>query len=68
MGEGIRYVYICDIWISITDDVLLPGDLIHFRVFGMHMFLINSVQVAQDLFDKRSRVYSDRPEIAVMSM
>ncbi|KAF8904513.1 cytochrome P450 [Mucidula mucida] len=55
-------------WLRYTEWAKVYGDLIHFRVFGMHMFLINSVQVAQDLFDKRSRVYSDRPEIAVMSM
>lgn len=37
------------------------GDLVHMRVFGQHIVIVNSVETATDLFEKRSKLYSDRP-------
>ena len=36
------------------------GDLVHVHVLGSHTIYINSLTVAQDLFEKRSRLYSSR--------
>ena len=33
----------------------------HFNVFGQHIVVLNSHKVAQDLLNKRSGIYSDRP-------
>lgn len=46
----------------------LPGDLIHVRVFGQHTVIVNSLKVANDLFEKRSHVYSDRPSVPMIDM
>ncbi|TFY79082.1 hypothetical protein EWM64_g4930 [Hericium alpestre] len=35
--------------------------LIHLNVCGTHIFIVNSAEVANDLFEKRSALYSDRP-------
>ncbi|EIW85707.1 cytochrome P450 [Coniophora puteana RWD-64-598 SS2] len=36
------------------------GELIRCRHFGRDLFIINSERIAQDLFERRSRIYSDR--------
>ncbi|KAF9266522.1 cytochrome P450 [Marasmius fiardii PR-910] len=43
----------------------LYGDYIHMDFFGQHMLVVNSWKVADELFEKRSRIYSDRPFIAM---
>ncbi|KAF8154861.1 putative monooxygenase [Crassisporium funariophilum] len=37
------------------------GDIMHVDIFGQSMVVINSTQMAKDLLDKRSNIYSDRP-------
>lgn len=32
-------------------------------MFGQDMIIVNSVEIATELFDKRSTIYSDRPTI-----
>lgn len=39
----------------------LAGDLIYLDLMGQPALLINSRKVANDLMDKRSSIYSDRP-------
>ncbi len=38
------------------------------HALGQNLVVINSAEVAEDLLAKRSRIYSDRPEITVMGM
>lgn len=42
-------------------DVLATGDIIQVDVLGKPMLIINTRDVARDLIDKRSAIYSDRP-------
>ncbi|KAJ7596430.1 hypothetical protein C8J56DRAFT_710223, partial [Mycena floridula] len=37
--------------------------LIHFRVFNQHLMVINSLDVAGELLNKRSALSSDRPTV-----
>ena len=37
------------------------GDIVHLKVLGQRMIVLNTVKAARDLLDKRSSVYSDRP-------
>ena len=46
-----------------TNSDTAPGDLLYSRVLGQHIIIISSIQVAQDLLDKRSAIYSDRPQL-----
>ncbi|KAI0058839.1 cytochrome P450 [Artomyces pyxidatus] len=40
------------------------SDIIHFQVLGRHIVSINSFKAANDLLDKKSGIYSDRPRLA----
>ncbi|KAF9456701.1 cytochrome P450 [Collybia nuda] len=37
------------------------GDVIHLRLLGQPVIVLNSIQAAMDLLDKRGAIYSDRP-------
>ncbi|KAG1742264.1 cytochrome P450 [Suillus paluster] len=39
------------------------GKFIHSRILGIDLVVINSEKIAQELLDKRSAIYSDRPVI-----
>ena len=41
-----------------------PGDVVHLEIFGKHMIILNTFEAAQDLMERRSAIYSDRPSIA----
>ncbi|KIJ26837.1 hypothetical protein M422DRAFT_785117 [Sphaerobolus stellatus SS14] len=44
--------------------LLIPsqGDMVYYRVFGQGILALGSVKRCHDLFDKRSSIYSSRPE------
>ncbi|TFK53785.1 cytochrome P450 [Heliocybe sulcata] len=44
------------------------GDLIHFTAFGQHIIVINSAKVANDLFERRSNIYSDKPHVPMVNL
>ncbi|KAJ8508022.1 hypothetical protein ONZ45_g9663 [Pleurotus djamor] len=46
----------------------MVGDIVHVTIFGRHVVLVNSLSIANDLFEKRSRLYSDRPELTMLTM
>lgn len=50
---------------SHTNAGITLGDLVYSRVLGQHIIIIGSMQVARDLLDKRSVIYSDRPVLRV---
>ncbi|KAJ8699322.1 hypothetical protein PTI98_002448 [Pleurotus ostreatus] len=41
------------------------GDVMYFRVLGRDIIVLDSVQAATELLEKRSELYSDRPNFAV---
>jgi len=43
---------------AVSDGV--SGDLVYVNIFGFSMLFVNSADVARDLFEKRSSLYSDR--------
>ena len=40
--------------------MVIGSDLIHFDVLGSHIVVVNSAKAANELFEKRSAIYSDR--------
>lgn len=42
---------------------LLIGDIVAVSVFGQEMLIVNSAQLAIDMLEKRSGIYSDRPSM-----
>ncbi|KAG8691423.1 hypothetical protein FRC11_004057, partial [Ceratobasidium sp. 423] len=45
----------------------LNSDIISLTAVGQTIIILNSVEVATELMDQRSRIYSDRPQLRVMS-
>ncbi|KAG6861527.1 hypothetical protein C0995_015260 [Termitomyces sp. Mi166 len=55
-------------WKTYTRWAKKYGDLIYINVLGVRLVIINSEEVAEELVEKRSSNYNDRPEITVMTM
>ncbi|KAJ7681389.1 cytochrome P450 [Mycena rosella] len=55
-------------WLTYTDWKLRYGDIVHARIFGQHIILVNSLKTATDLFEKRSHLYSDRPAAPMIDL
>ncbi|KAI0760097.1 cytochrome P450 [Fomes fomentarius] len=43
------------------------SDIIHLRALGMHIVVLNSVYLVNELLEKRSSIYSDRPELVMFN-
>ncbi len=44
------------------------GDVMHLQVFNRNMIILNTAEAAIDLMDKRSSIYSDRPDFPIFRM
>ena len=54
-GEYFLYSFIYELF-----SIYIGSDILHLKIFGTHMFILNSATVARELLDKRSAIYSDR--------
>ncbi len=43
------------------------GDVVFYRVFGTKIIMLNTIEVAAELLDKRSANYSDRPRMVMQN-
>ncbi|KAF8158898.1 cytochrome P450 [Mycena galopus ATCC 62051] len=48
--------------------IYLPGDVVHAKVFGAHVLILNLVKAATELLEKRAAIYSDRPRIPIVPL
>jgi len=48
---------------QITPSCSTVGDIVSVSIFGQRMIILNNVQQAMDMLDKKSSIYSDRPII-----
>ncbi|KAG0704307.1 cytochrome P450 [Suillus ampliporus] len=53
-------------WLTYTQWHAVYGDLVFVRILDQEVVVINSQRVAEELLDKRSRIYSDRPYVATL--
>ena len=51
-----------------TSNKTLPGDILHLTVFGQHIVVLNSIESAVTLLEKRSDRYSDRPVFPMLEL
>ena len=47
---------------------LLSGDLVYLNVLGNSLLYCNSAEMAYELFERRSAIYSDRPYIPMLDL
>ncbi|KAI0030170.1 cytochrome P450 [Vararia minispora EC-137] len=52
-----------NIWEAFTHLRERYGDIVYLNVLGQPMIILNSLQAAQDLLDRHSAIYSDRPRM-----
>lgn len=50
-------------WLTYTEWIKEYGDIIYIKTFGQPMIILGSLKAANELFDKRSSIYSDRPRM-----
>ncbi|KAG1847809.1 uncharacterized protein F5891DRAFT_934618, partial [Suillus fuscotomentosus] len=55
-------------WLTYIAWGKIYGKIIHCRILGIDMIIINSESIARELLDKRSAIYSDRPVIPTNEM
>lgn len=53
---------------ALNGNVCLSGDVIHLRVFGQSIVVLNSLCAVGELFEKRSANYSDRLQTEMMTL
>ncbi|KAF8573501.1 cytochrome P450 [Ramaria rubella] len=54
-------------WETFTQWTKEYGDLLYLEIYGNPIVIVNSTSVAADLFEKRSKIYSDRAEFPMMN-
>ncbi|KAJ8093033.1 hypothetical protein AAF712_002388 [Marasmius tenuissimus] len=55
-------------WRTYADWSKLYGPLVHFRIYNMHFVVVNSRELAHAMFERRSRIYSDRPYVPMLDL
>ncbi|PFH47781.1 hypothetical protein AMATHDRAFT_87514 [Amanita thiersii Skay4041] len=50
-------------WLTYTEWAKDYGDIIYLQTLGQPLVILNSLKVINDLFEKRSTIYSDRPRM-----
>ena len=53
-------------WLTFTEWSKKYGDLTRIKLFGTDVIYTNSLEVAHELFEKRSSVYSCRPQSTML--
>ncbi|TDL20318.1 cytochrome P450 [Rickenella mellea] len=53
-------------WLKYSALAKQYGDIVHVEVFGKHILILNSLEGAVDLCEKRSHIYSDRPRMPMV--
>ena len=54
--------------VSVDGRDSLAGDIVHVKIFGKHVIMLNSARAVNDLLDKRSSIYSDRPHLPLIKL
>ncbi|KAH9478384.1 Cytochrome P450 monooxygenase 208 [Psilocybe cubensis] len=47
---------------------IYKSQILHIEAFGQHIVVLNNREDAEELLDRRAKLYSDRPEIPVMKL
>lgn len=50
-----------------ANDFYLEGDILYLSILGRPMIIINSVEVARELLDKKGATFSERPHSVVVN-
>ena len=48
--------------------LIISGDILYASAFGNHVVVINSLKVAEEIFERRAKLYNDRPVIPIVEV
>lgn len=72
VGEAVWCVCVCDVFASGLEWLIGVGvglgDIVYMNVLGNDLVIINSTRTANELFEKRSYLYADRPKMPVLQL
>ena len=61
VAKNIRYGVVALLEnVEIAYDII-KGDIMHVDILGQSFLIVSSLKIAEDLLEKRSSIYSDRP-------
>lgn len=55
-------------WVTYSEWHKKYGDLVYLNVLGTSLLYVNSAEMAYELFEKRSSIYSDRPIVPMLDL
>ncbi|KAF8817039.1 cytochrome P450 [Phlegmacium glaucopus] len=55
-------------WHTYANWAKIYGDIIHFRIYGQHTIILNSVEDVREMFEQRAGLYSDRPKNVMVDL
>ena len=65
LGSTIRSIFL--LYLNLCRLTQNTGDVVHIKILGQPMVILNSLQASRDLLDKRSSIYSDRPRFVLLA-
>ena len=54
-------------WLTFADRAKQYGDIIHMNMLGKHYIILDSFEAVEELLEKRSATYSDRPRMPMVN-
>ncbi|KAH0578687.1 hypothetical protein H2248_003815 [Termitomyces sp. 'cryptogamus'] len=55
-------------WLTYAKWAKEYGDIVHVRAYNQHIVILDKLRDANALFEQRSGIYSDRPEVTMVSL
>jgi len=68
MGSTISKCVFLDLASVSLTKLLVAGGVVHINVLGKHIVILNRLEDAKELLEKRSQIYSDRPTMPMIEL
>ncbi|KAF8639539.1 hypothetical protein AX17_001444 [Amanita inopinata Kibby_2008] len=52
-------------WVTYAEWAKQYGDIVYTKIYGQPLVILNSVKATNEIFDRRSAIYSDRPRMVM---
>ena len=66
--NGARSITVSETTLWSIPNVWVIGSVLHTTALGSHVVVVNKIEDAVELFERRARIYSDRPEYPIQKL
>lgn len=63
-----KYNSRCDCLFKSIYSLICTGNILFATAFGRHVLIVNSLEDADELFERRAKIYSDRPQFPLINL